>query len=1384
MVKHGWKGKTIALFTVFLLMAIIIIYIWDRAKVEAAAVTNGVATNNEIPMENNSVEKGTVDNPFVILEIVPYEGYAEIGYEIAGCEPVDVNNLNLRTDGSMDKIASTKFCKTSWVQQYRFPDESSDIPESFTYQSSKITLNGYYEKVAKGTGTFIQQANSDGTTDYIKVATGSGDIVWHTVYGMEDSKKEVNHSLSTVGDRFYTSRTNTGYWTGNESTYENYNYFLKKTLKLTDSEIADYHIVVKTVQPDELNSHLEWIDRADFISISPKSHIGDLPGVWNKYNKVGKTANSNPATNFGGNDLSWEAALRLFNKVVVSDDKAAVLMDCTVYTEPPTISSKTVTPCQIDYNGNMTTNNVGSETGNSNNVYKLAVMLRTMDPVVFYNLFLNTNGGTKAPLIQNGKYLAQKTDDEQFYWSQSTFMPTRNDGSKAWSTYWDSLWDSIKLNYNKDGNVSVSGKVFTYNGDCAPTQHVVDSSVSDTKFTNDFIKYAQSQGMDTSPASAMDFILGDNNNSPNYVKKNLTVLDIEPSNDFTMTDYWIRMMLPYYTGTTSIVSMTSSEFIGKIEDLNSKYDMIYLGLNCGGLNTTKQQVNNNNTWMDLYLPYYNSEKYYSNWHWYPTSSELKLSGLNSLDDYQKLNDDLTGKIYLHVGPRVLANLGNESGAGQTDLNTNWILDSSGNYVDTKGIIRLPGNDITALKVSELNSYLKAGYPILTDTNLYQTDTAFTKLLVDQNSNIYKFVKNAKNGSNKDALIDVGSSSADSKIQALIMKRKLQLTILQIPTEYIGTDATVQGTIDDANYINGTNIDYRNLKFEYKIVGDDTKKYNVYLYIDANADGKYADNEINMQQLGVTPNESHKLVKKLAKDYFGVIPWKLVVREDGNPDIRSEQLGYSAVKRTESQKQEIRILQIINPDPNKVKLNLEQNISDHKLFYTYTNKLNDYKLTFTTKTITQFEDLYQSTRFNCTNADTEKATDKLVKNYDMLIFGFGDSYGDISNSNGALDNVKYFIDSYKSVLFTHDTTSPYNNITSSIPTGYHFNLSFRGIFGMDRFGVRQYNDKDSYNDLDRYQYVDQPTSTNDSGSLYKEIHGYTYFTAAKKANINQNLGFKGILSGPDNSRDGTFVTNVATKLNDGQITQYPYKIDQSFTIANTHGQWNQLNLNDPSIVVWYCLGEEMNNNYSTYKSKGKAIYEVSPNDASNNYYIYNKGNITYSGVGHSANNNDLQPMETKLFVNTIIQSYKAVLKEPAVEVVDGQGSNNNYVTYINTDVNDGDDQSYKNGDMMDIRFIPWDYNFLSHNMGVKAKLADGTSLDIYDTSGNKITDTYSSKTGASMTLLDNGNTYVLKYNKGDFNDANKRTILFTIENEKGLQSTCTLKLMNLTYFDLE
>ncbi len=136
------------------------------------------------------------------------------------------------------------------------------------------------------------------------------------------------------------------------------------------------------------------------------------------------------------------------------------------------------------------------------------------------------------------------------------------------------------------------------------------------------------------------------------------------------------------------------------------------------------------------------------------------------------------------------------------------------------------------------------------------------------------------------------------------------------------------------------------------------------------------------------------------------------------------------------------------------------------------------------------------------------------------------------------------------------------------------------------------------------------------------------------------------------------TNV-DQVNRGQITTFPYNINTtdfmfdeekanenlvenaSIPIATTHKQYYQLNMNDEELIVWFTLG--------AYKSND--MYDVMGEDAANNYYIYTKGNVTYTGAGH---NPYPSPIEAQLFVNTMIASYRPKVEPPKPVSVGADG----------------------------------------------------------------------------------------------------------------------------------
>jgi hypothetical protein len=132
------------------------------------------------------------------------------------------------------------------------------------------------------------------------------------------------------------------------------------------------------------------------------------------------------------------------------------------------------------------------------------------------------------------------------------------------------------------------------------------------------------------------------------------------------------------------------------------------------------------------------------------------------------------------------------------------------------------------------------------------------------------------------------------------------------------------------------------------------------------------------------------------------------------------------------------------------------------------------------------------------------------------------------------------------------------------------------------------------------------------------------------------------------------TKQVELVNEGQILVYPFNIldqmtkekDGSLTmpVVGTHGQYYQIDMNEDAdndgesdITVWLSLC-------------GKSTqYESVQRDARNNYYIYTKGNVTYSGVGHNNMNQSNNVTEIQLYINTMVTAYSAGVHEPSVSL---------------------------------------------------------------------------------------------------------------------------------------
>ena len=253
---------------------------------------------------------------------------------------------------------------------------------------------------------------------------------------------------------------------------------------------------------------------------------------------------------------------------------------------------------------------------------------------------------------------------------------------------------------------------------------------------------------------------------------------------------------------------------------------------------------------------------------------------------------------------------------------------------------------------------------------------------------------------------------------------------------------------------------------------------------------------------------------------------------------------------------------------------------------------------------------------------------------MVIFGFSDSFSNKDiNSQYALNELKSFIASGQSVMFTHDTiTLRMENADDGKSATINLTKTFRDYVGqsrfMDKFYVMDRDKNNKYvteNSTKKSEY-DSNISRKD---LYKEYDSEKEdYTERQIPHIDLGANNGLIVGHGLYGKMGQYNINNVYKTNDALISNYPYKLGD-ISVATTHIQWYQLNLEDEDVVPWFNLS---NNSY------------INKYDSRNAYYTYSKGNITYSGTGHSSG---YTADELKLFVNTMIKAERGANHAPTI-----------------------------------------------------------------------------------------------------------------------------------------
>ena len=1344
------------------------------------------------------------DKQFLIAEIVPDLSYAQLGYWVAGSEPY--NPFEACYNGEQEKI--------------------TDLVGSDSVSKKKNISQNEYTQLCYYYGEEL-------VNNYVTGPSISGGTKQYTFYHASKEEKD-----------------------GKEFQFlENKNVLAERLKPLLQEKGVD-EVNVITLTTEQLNQ-CDITDLGNFLNDM------DLVVCQQTYMEkdtqnmlVGQYGNENAPEvsaaeeTFLSKDLNWDIVQKIFQLASKKKNPLPLVMDASIYNGAlDDASAKEVSTYQylldrsVKYEKNESVDDyplmgsgglfqkteyqAGKAKASSNNGYKLFLMSMFRDPVEFDNLFLESGLIQASEDGTSASYQLQS--DEGTYWNTRSFLPCKGDlpGDDSQEAADEEYWTkkmaiALQLKHNNYVNCNILSYDFT-------VENMTDA-------LNQNLSYGFQGSENTEEKNLCEILQSISSYQPKACidGKQYTVLDIEPSSStkrYSLKAEDIERMIPYTgyskssTLALNISRVSTAEFIGRSEDLVSTYDMIYIGNDITGMHTDGGEV------------VYGGK-----------------TGLNSsLSDNS--NTQMKGVIYAHVGGAVQfeyddktgVGLESQSAVGKTNGYALYAKSGDDRGRASSGKLHYSGNDLTGLKKKQLISYIDSGLPVVVASGL-TADAASSKPKYF-NDIEYNNMRNLLK-EKKDSLMSLdfnyrtaSKASADSHLSKLTVN-KPQLTLKAISY----TEASSGGTKTlTGNELNG-NVEYnflstspdRKVTFTYTIEDVDYPgaDYTCNFYIDKNADGTFAEDEkiSGISSTVAAGSGEHSCTVKLNTNYTGAFTWQLVLEAGRNSAISCKLNGYGTIRFGDAvKKRSVDVLQV--QAANKAHatswgVEKARNVnlaSESSGFPQLFKGLKDYDIKVTVVSLDTFSGYSLSK----------------MKNYDMLIFGFADSYRDLDMNKECAKNVEDYILDGRSVLFTHDLTSQINNTDANwesnaagngtsafmeTTSGRYFNKYLRDAMGLNRFGQNVRAGSTEFCTYDK-------TSTG-------ETYGFTYTTLMQYSNFRHawNGGSKSDYYGPYKNLyvnfntsnvgwpdiDKGYATHYVSSVNEGQITQYPFQLESSceedekktcigvdgtsetrYKIATTHGQYYTLNLESEDVKCWFTLSDGNRSSDGT-KWTNDGWYSSSQKDVANNYYIYNKGNVTYSGVGHSSSG-QMTTFEKKLFVNTMVAALRAGIEGPVVHIDNGynlpENGEDRYVVYSDVDADATDDEFNKKEDVlfhvtddsedgdeatdMYITLEVYDYATQKYvdvtdktgEYAIKDRNGNDVSLTTIDYKGSELNVRKVQRSVASADATKTYN-YTLKYPRGILKDKGYQNFKITVYNKEKATSYQYGAIMRLELFPLD
>ncbi|MDO5382504.1 MAG: DUF5057 domain-containing protein [Eubacteriales bacterium] len=572
-----------------------------------------------------------------------------------------------------------------------------------------------------------------------------------------------------------------------------------------------------------------------------------------------------------------------------------------------------------------------------------------------------------------------------------------------------------------------------------------------------------------------------------------------------------------------------------------------------------------------------------------------------------------------------------------NINTSDVYNTVFDSDMTTGNYTYNGNDLTQKAYEKLYEYIRIGMPVVLDDAIYYGDntivgescsniqklqiTQLTKRLAADGSatlsgNVTGVNTRADNNNQSIPRVLVYMTRAEVSISPYIRVNG-SVTPVENYSQVGNVDTSGNDSIGYTQTISSDSLS--TMTFMGSVTGG-SGNYRIKVYIDRDSDSIFSDDyKTDKSELFVFEKngsdaardskgnilgqpfsgDSYSVAVPLPSALTGYIKWRVEIT-DTDTGVVSNNDGAFAITPKSSEKV-IRVLQITNTkSEDSYDSNIDLTGGDFVKAFDRTKNVTGLNIKVDQLTKGEFNDISNK--------------DEYLSSYSMIVLGLCDNYGNDRNGSNvnltqdAVDAIDRYVDKGNSALFTHDSMSYHKGTADAAVTKASdlniFTKKFKTVIGMQ----------------DGLQYTD-----------------------TLLCKLNKLKPYNSLASNTGSTR----LTTKVNKLNDGEITSYPYSLsDAKMTVAVTHAQYFALNhesmADNKDVVVWYTLASD-----SGYVNSD--IFDAAGQDAVSNYYVYSVGNITYTSAGHSKITGE--GAEMQLFVNTFVRALLAGNSVPDVEYKD-------------------------------------------------------------------------------------------------------------------------------------